>query len=204
MRDDAEDKSLPTRVFIADISGKDISEPRLYLSDVNTTTSSFGNNYRSDLLMIYITGEPIKYSSTSSRDQYVNGECYNLAMDHGSNRDGDDHPRLVSRAFSEDEKYMKEQVAGYTIYDNAIYYVQLKEDGVDLCKCSLDGTNVEVLNTYNAGRDCRGCSIYNYQIIIGQGKILVNGMGYLFPEFNEDGEYLCMDSGIIRFVTDFK
>ena len=120
-------------------------------------------------------------------------------MNSGASRDGDYRPRLASPAFSGDEKNMKMQVGGYTIYNNAIYYVQLKEDGVNLCKCSLDGTDTEVLKTYDAGRDCRG-----YQVIIGQGKILVSGKGYLFPEFNEEGEYMCMDSGIIQFVTDFK
>ena len=59
------------------------------------------------------------------------------------------------------------------IQDGAVYYVQLKEDGFDICKCNPDGSDIEVIDTYTDGLDYTVYSHKAIRMCLSDNKIVV-------------------------------
>ena len=70
----------------------------------------------------------------------------------------------------------------------------LNDHGFDICRCDLDGSNTEVLDSVDLGAECRDLYVGGIRIIIGQGRIVVSGFGLQ--------EQLGNDEGTICYVTD--
>ena len=200
------DKLLPNRIMFVDISGDTISEPDVYLSHVIIKREA--NYYKgrtSELLKTFITNEYVDYNGYENcRDQWFNGQWFCLYNGNPGLRDVKDYEStLFISGFGR-----KKDVSGYTIYKEKIYYVQLKAHGFDVCKCNLDGTGIEVIDTYKTEKNTIGSAAWNYRIMIGQGKILVDATGEIFTEYKQlkgrRNKYEVFETGTIRFVTDFK
>ena len=154
------------------------------------------------MLTNIITGEnDISYGT---RYMELDGFCYYLkegTPSHDENR----NPYLAITNKSDPKNpTIINQVGGYTIYEDEIIYVQLKDDGFDVCKCYADGSERAVLDTAVIDKSCIGCSNGYYQVIVGQGKILVYASGFIHPYYREDGEFACFDLGHYTFVTKLR
>ena len=191
------------RIWVAEINGKEISEPELYASDIQIPNGNFVNNYCSDLLTSYICGEGlVSFLFQESRIQRLDGKAYHLGHDiYYTDKGQKYNSRLfffdVGDTFSSNNM---DYVGGYTIYNDSIYFVQLKETGLDVCKCDLYGNDVKVIDSYEIGKDLTDCTNYYFRIMIGQGKIYVTAAGYIF--YNDKGDYGFNEPGTVSFVTD--
>jgi hypothetical protein len=207
-REDYTDSELyeKNRIWVAEINGQDISEPELYASDIKIPNGSLFSYHNSDLLSSYLCGEELhSLYYDGCRSQRLDGKEYHLEMENPyaeSHADKKYNPRLFISSVEEEYYYQMDYVGGFNIFNDSIYYVQLTETGFDICKCDLYGKNTTVIDSYNAGKDLTGSSMYNYKIMIGQGKIYVTASGYIF--IDPDSDYGLLEPGSVSFVTDLE
>lgn len=200
------DYEIPTAyIMVCNIEQGILSSPELFVSDIRMARiydSIYGKEIEPNVMNTYIAGYGgPTYAGGICRYQMIDGEVYYLESERSQ---GEDISILHIRNWYSEERGSDARigdVGGVAVYEGSVYFVQLTTTGFDLCKCAPDGSGIEVIDSYYAGRDCTGGGIYDYQIMIGQGKILVIGNGYLFVDEEADWS---RDFEYIEFVTDLK
>ena len=192
--------------WVCEIAGDDISEPELYAGGLDRgVITRFIQFESSTLLTNIVSGDFIKnFNDMGGRFQRCDGKSFYIS----GGREWNDSLVPTSLVIIDDEDpenpVFIEKVGGFNIFNDNLYYVQLKEDGLDLCKSDLNGLNAEVIDTYTCDKDLtynKGQSVY--RIMIGQGKIYVSANGYIFPRDDSAGSR-DLEKGEVHFVTDLK
>ena len=200
------ESSMISSAWVCEIKGDDLSKPQLYTSDLDRGVFTRFNQFdSSSLLTNMVIGDFLKDRYwQGGRYQKCDGRSFYVREGYGWN-DKYVPTQLIIVDDSDPKNAVSiEKVGGFNIYNESIYYVQLKENGLDVCKCDLNGSNTEVLDTYTCDIDLSKNSYQSiYRVIIGQGKIYVSAIGDIFPKDAPwDGWY--MDYGSIQFMTDLK
>ena len=192
--------------WVCEISGDDLSKPQLYTSDLDRGVfTRFEQFDSSSLLTNIVIGDYIKDRYwQGGRYQICDGRSFYVMEGYKWN---DEHvpTQLIIKDDSNPDNWSSiEKVGGFNVYNESIYYIQLKENGLDVCKCDLDGSNIEVIDTYTCDKDLSKNDYQSiYRVMIGQGKIYVVADGRIFPE-EEFSDTWNLYLGAIRFMTDLK
>ena len=189
-------------VWVCEIEGANLSEPELYIGKLDR--SIFANFERFDssyLLTNVVIGDYNDfYYSFGGRFQKYDGKLYYLMS---GNRSGNDFVTSSLKIWDESdnrEKITIDKVGGFNLYNDSIYFVQLKENGFDVCKCDLDGSNIEVLDTYICDKDFTQNEDQSvFRVMIGQGNIYVSAFGRYYYGNDYNDRFLEMN-----FVTELK
>ena len=181
-----------SRIMVSEIEDGVLAEPQLYISDINISgVTSYDTE--ANLLQVYIIGEPARTRSRRGMWQQraeARFEYYVLYEDEGF---GADCPVMVLCADDSSKEYTF-YVDGINVYNGKLYYVLLTERGFDICRCDLDGSNSEVIDSADLGVDCRDMRTGAMRIMTGQGKILVT--------CSDMEPLLGADNDTVYYVTD--
>ena len=192
--------------WVCEIEGSNLSEPELYISGLYRDVFVRFSQYESSSLLIdLVVGDYIDYPVfNGGKHQKYDGKYY--CIERGSGW-GDDYKAtwlLIANDGNPGKHNYIDDVGGFTLYNDSIYFVKLKENGFDLCKSDLEGSNIEVLDTYTCDKDLSKNYYQSiYSIMIGQGKIYVSAIGKITADedFYDNLDLIYDD---IRFVTDLK
>ena len=179
-------------IMVCEIDDGELSEAQLYISDINIGgTTSYDPD--ANLLEVYIAGEPAySHWSRSCWQQCVEGR-YRYFVSQAYDDILNQSTTLVIESGDGSREFIH-YVDAYNINNGKIYYVLLTDHGFDICKCDLDGSNSEVLDSADLGTECRDVYPGGIRIMIGQGKIVVSGFGMQ--------DQLGTEDGTIFYVTD--
>ncbi len=155
---------IPSVIKAADISEGNVSEPYLYASDINTKDFRYYNGF---LLTRYIMNEKhnIYYGANP---QYSGDKIWIVDSDGYNNRN-------ILKLFVKNQTFPNEMedIGCINYEDGVIYFIKLKEDGFDVCKCSPDMSDIEVLDTYTDGFDYTKCDHKGIRMGVSDKKIVV-------------------------------
>ena len=166
--DDEKYETIQSVIWAADVSGDSVSEPYMYASDINTRNFYYYNGF---LITRFIMNEQyrpyygINPQYTGDKVWLLTGDGYNY-----SNEDSNCAQRFFTSGGHPEEMY---DIGCINIQDGAVYYVQLKEDGFDICKCNPDGSDIEVIDTYTDGLDYTVYSHKAIRMCLSDNKIVV-------------------------------
>ena len=185
---------LKDYIVYCDIEGDSLSKPVLYLGDVKEYNHDRG--YDGEILYMYVMNIHELHTYGYSRHQYYSDYGYEVSESVGD----DGVENILSIEHRNIPDGCIEDVGAANVHNGAIYYVHLLEDGFEVCKCSIDGTNVEVLDTYKDGVDYRNVEMDTFKIAISDNKILVNSCDSYAKEGYVTGEWV---NGV-EFVTELR
>ena len=185
---------LKDYIVYCDIEGDSLSKPVLYLGDVKEYNHDRG--YDGEILYMYVMNIYELHTYGYSRHQYYSDYGYEVSESVGD----DGVENILSIEHRNIPDGCIEDVGAANVHNGAIYYVHLLEDGFEVCKCSIDGTNVEVLDTYKDGVDYRDVEMDTFKIAISDNKILVNSCDSYAKEGYVTGEWV---NGV-EFVTELR
>ena len=190
--------------WVCEIDGNNLSEPELYVSGLDRGLFYNFKQYESSSLLTNIVIRDFVNNPyfDGARFQKCKGKI--LYIDRGYT--WNDNYRSTNLVIRDDSNPYNvnyiDNVGGFTIYNSSIYYIQLKENGFDICKCDLDASNIEVIDTYTCDKDLTKNYYQSiYRIMIGQGKIYVSAYGEIYPK---EEYYSHLEFGSIKYVTDLK
>ena len=180
------------RIMVCEIEDGELSEAQLYISDIDLI-GVWTYDPDADLLEVYIAGEPAHPGwSHGSWQQRAEG-MYRYYITEGQDEELDRCTALAICSEDGSKEFMY-YVDAINVHNGMLYYVLLNDHGFDICRCDLDGSNTEVLDSVDLGAECRDLYVGGIRIIIGQGRIVVSGFGLQ--------EQLGNDEGTICYVTD--
>ena len=198
-----------TLAWVCEIEGNTLSEPKLYASNLDRGIFDSYNRFGSATFFSdMVIGDYIVNPVYQGGRQQKYGKKY-YCIEAGSHYRGENKATKLTIAddiypWKIDSFFSIENVGGFTLYNDSLYFVLLKEDGFDLCKSDLEGSNIEVLDTYTCDKDLSKNYYQSiYKVMIGQGKIYVSAIGEVVAD-DEYYDYLNLHYDEIRFVTDLK
>ena len=191
--------------WVCKIDGTGLTEPELYAGGLNRGVFNRFSQFESSALLTNIViGDYVYNKNDGGRLQRCDKRTFYVMRGYTWNDVFTPTQLIIEEDSDPKNRISIEKVGGFTLYNNSIYYVQLKENGFDLCKCDTDGSNTEVLDTYICDKDLSKSyyqSVYN--IMIGQGKIYVSAIGYIYPEDDYRSIY-DLEWDEIHFMTELK
>lgn len=166
--DDEKYETIQSVIWAADVSGDSVSEPYMYASDINTRNFYYYNGF---LITRFIMNEQYR-PYYGMNPQYTGDKVWLLTGDgyNYSNEDSNCAQCFFTSGGFPEEMY---DIGCINIQDGAVYYVQLKEDGFDICKCNPDGSDIEVIDTYTDGLDYTVYSHKAIRMCLSDNKIVV-------------------------------
>ena len=190
-------------IMVSDITGGVLSDPVLYLSDIRTSIYGYpygfhSYDWNSNLLQTYIACD----NGTLYQGE---GQCNMQLYDGCRNYLRYDEMDSVSMLFVGERQHSIQNVGAFSLYNGSLYFVSLTDTGIDLCRSDLNGENIEIIDSMDLGRDCSRADYHAFQLVIGQGKIMVIADGRIFlSEEQMSRDHVDLDVGRFTFVTDLK
>lgn len=186
---------VESNIYYFEIGEDKLSGPVLYLGDV---IDKYGSFFDGEILSFYLMNSSDYHGYRNLRRQSIGQYYYTLNEQMTDSRDISNFLVISDRIVEENSI---QDVGSFNVHNGTIYYIHLLEDGFELCKCGMDGTGSEVIDTYTDGIDYIDIDINAFRMAITDNKILV----YSTPAYATDDETRDMtliDS--VEYVTDLK
>ena len=172
-----------------------MSDPVLYLSDV---IDRYDSHFDGEILSYYLVYGSDYHGYYNLRRQSFGQYKYIMDKKPLSPQGSENHLSISERDIPSADI---PDVGSFNVHNGAIYYIHLLEDGFEICKCGMDGTGSEVIDTCTDGIDYRDIDIEAFRMAISDNKILV----YSTPAYATDDETNDMEwIDSVEYVVDLK
>lgn len=186
---------IENKIVYFEIKGDALSDPVLYLSDV---IDRYDSHFDGEILSYYLVYGSDYHGYYNLRRQSFGQYKYIMDKKPLSPQGSENHLSISERDIPSADI---PDVGSFNVHNGAIYYIHLLEDGFEICKCGMDGTGSEVIDTCTDGIDYRDIDIEAFRMAISDNKILV----YSTPAYATDDETNDMEwIDSVEYVVDLK